>query len=150
MTRDKHLTIVMPKLGLTMTEGTLSRWRKQPGDAVQAGEILFEFESDKSVMEFEAPAAGVLAQIHVAEGETVPCGTPLADLTAGQASLPAAPPPAEGQTGFTATPAAKRRARELGVDLGRVAGRGPGGRIHLADVDSAAASQPAARSGTPL
>jgi pyruvate dehydrogenase E2 component (dihydrolipoamide acetyltransferase) len=68
--------IIMPKLGLTMTEGTLTKWRKAEGDTFKQGEILFEFESEKSALEFESPVTGVLTEILVAEGR-VPCGTPV-------------------------------------------------------------------------
>lgn len=166
------MQIVMPKLGLTMTEGTLSKWLKAAGDTVKLGEILFEFESEKSVLEFESPAEGVLAHILVAEGETVPCGTPVAVLErvgepgsrgaalqqaqeVGQRSqgvgeqgsnLQRQSPITSHQLPITnyhpATPAAKRRARELGVDLAKINGRGPEGRIHLADVEFAARARP--------
>lgn len=164
------MKIVMPKLGLTMTEGTLTRWLKAAGEPVKQGEILFEFESDKSVMEYEAPAEGTLAEILVSEGETVSCGTRLADfLTSKQVpaktqldrpKISSSPIP-ESRSSKTspgriiATPAAKRVARELGVDLTTVAGRGPEGRIQQADVEAAAHSDrpeamAATRSGTPV
>ncbi len=156
----------MPKLGLTMTEGTIARWLKREGEAVQTGDILFEFENDKSLMEFEAPAAGVMGRILVAEGETVPCGAPVAVLQSSkgaeaQGRSPHQPTiqPSLHPSSFrphpspTATPAAKRRARQLGVDLSAIAGRGPNGRIHVADVEafqrSAVSGQPSV-SGTPL
>jgi pyruvate/2-oxoglutarate dehydrogenase complex dihydrolipoamide acyltransferase (E2) component len=63
-----------------MTEGTLTRWCKTAGDPVEHGEILFEFESEKSALEFESPIAGILAEILVTAGQTVPCGTPVATL----------------------------------------------------------------------
>ena len=63
MTPDQtEQPIKMPKLGLTMTEATLVRWLKTEGEPVSPGEILFEFESDKSLMEYETPAAGVLGR----------------------------------------------------------------------------------------
>jgi pyruvate dehydrogenase E2 component (dihydrolipoamide acetyltransferase) len=140
----------MPKLGLTMTEGTLSRWLKAEGDKVRQGEILFEFESDKSLLEFECPADGVLANILISEGQTVPCGTPVAELTTADAWQPvplsrqaerpspeaAATPAQPVSRSALSTPAAKRRARELGVDLAAVEGRGPAGRVQLADVEA--------------
>lgn len=159
------MEIVMPKLGLTMTEGTLTRWRKAEGDRVQAGEILFEFESEKSVLEFESPAAGVLARILVSEGQTVPCGAAVARLETSPAerSRGASPQPenrpATAETsagalspaaGVYATPAARRRARELGLDLRAIAGRGPNGRIQQADVDAAAKTARAKPPATPL
>jgi pyruvate dehydrogenase E2 component (dihydrolipoamide acetyltransferase) len=159
------MEILMPKLGLTMTEGTLTRWTVAAGDAVQQGETLFEFESEKSLMEYECPADGALTEILVAAGETVPCGTPVARLQTGQRqsaptqSAPKADPVQMGtasapvtvvQTGgINATPAAKRLARQQGIDLTTVSGQGPQGRIHLVDVQ-AAASGKAGKTATPL
>ncbi len=159
------MEILMPKLGLTMTEGTLTRWIVAAGDAVQQGETLFEFESEKSLMEYECPADGALTEILVAAGETVPCGTPVARLQTGQRqsaptqSAPKADPVQMGtasapvtvvQTGgINATPAAKRLARQQGIDLTTVSGQGPQGRIHLVDVQ-AAASGKAGKTATPL
>ena len=74
------MNIVMPKLGLTMTEGTLTRWLITAGQSVRQGDILFEFESEKSSLEYECPANGVMSSLVVAEGETVPCGTLVALL----------------------------------------------------------------------
>lgn len=67
-------TVQMPMLGLTMTEGTIQRWLKREGDAVAKGEPLLEVETDKVVMEIEAPAAGVLLKILRGGDETVPVG----------------------------------------------------------------------------
>jgi pyruvate dehydrogenase E2 component (dihydrolipoamide acetyltransferase) len=172
------MKIEMPKLGLTMTEGTLTRWLKAAGQPVSQGEILFEFESEKSALEFECPATGVLTQQLVAEGQTVLCGTPVAVLettptgyqaqgsggvgeqerTATKLPFPhhqpsALPPHRSTPLVASATPAAKRRARELGVDLAALNGRGPQGRIHLADVEIAArtaAPEPGRKAITPL
>ena len=130
------MDILMPKLGLTMTEGTLTEWSKQPGDPVHQGEILFLFESEKATMEYEAPADGVLERILVETGTTVACGVPVAILATGPA-LDAGPAAAPETPTVIATPAAKRRARELGVDLATLAGRGPEGRVQLADVEEA-------------
>jgi len=115
----------MPKLGLTMTEGTIIEWLKQPGDPVRMGEILFLFESEKAVMEFESPANGILESILAEAGVTVPCGDPVAILH----------PEAIPQDEILATPAAKHRAHELGLDLAKIKGRGPKGRVQLVDVD---------------
>jgi pyruvate/2-oxoglutarate dehydrogenase complex dihydrolipoamide acyltransferase (E2) component len=68
----------MPMLGEVMEEGKLIEWKKQPGDAVGKGEIILEVETDKVVAEVESPAAGVLKDILVQEGETVKVNTPLA------------------------------------------------------------------------
>lgn len=155
------MDLVMPKLGLTMTEGTITRWLKAEGEGVRQGEILFEFESEKSALEFESPADGVLGQILAREGQTVPCGTPIAiletsdeakgvtpvwdeplksdqavDVSIGQRqpiSRPSTPPLGHA---VSATPAAKRRARELALDLSAVSGRGPQGRVHTVDVEA--------------
>ena len=175
------MQLVMPKLGLTMTEGTLVRWLKAAGDAVKQGDILFEFESDKSLLEYEAPAAGVLTEILISAGETVPCGAPVAVLTtAADRPLETEPPstavsqpvaaPAQPANlppvvtnhptiqlpthPILATPAAKRLARESGIDLATLSGRGPQGRIQLADVEqaieSAAITPVPLKTGTPL
>ncbi|NUQ38026.1 MAG: E3 binding domain-containing protein, partial [Caldilineales bacterium] len=150
------MEIVMPRLGLTMTEGTLAQWLKQPGDAVAAGEILFLFESEKSTMEYEAPVDGVLGEILVAAGATVVCGTPVAVLETARGEEQVRRGGEESGVIIAssshlliassihqtiATPAAKRRARELGVDLATLAGRGPNGRVQLADVEQGARGQ---------
>ena len=70
--------IVMPKLGLTMTEGTVSKWLKNEGDAVKEGEPLFEVETDKLTNTIEASASGTLLKIAVAEGGTAKCLDPVA------------------------------------------------------------------------
>ncbi len=150
------MNLVMPRLGLTMTEGTLSEWLVAEGASVSQGQILFLFESEKATMEFESPAAGVLSKRLVATGVTVPCGTPVAVLETGDESLLAidggrAPQRDRGQAEsavrpadvapaaqfVSATPATRRRARELGVALATLTGRGPQGRIQLADVEEA-------------
>lgn len=141
----------MPRLGLTMTEGTLTEWLKRPGDPVTTGEVLFLFESEKATMEYEAPADGVMGELLVVAGATVPCGVAVATLhdragavasiaaMATAPSLPAPPPHplSPPASSVLATPAAKRRARELGVDLASLSGRGPNGRVQAADVEAA-------------
>lgn len=145
------MEIKMPKLGLTMTEGTLSRWLVAAGQSVQQGEILFEFESDKSTMEFEAPADGVIGALLVEEGTTIACGTPVTTLATAPRAETVSKPAAVLAEGSQATPAAKRRARELAVDLSAVQGRGVNGRIHLIDVEeSAKTTKVAEPAATPL
>jgi pyruvate dehydrogenase E2 component (dihydrolipoamide acetyltransferase) len=68
----------MPMLGEVMEEGRIVAWHKQAGDRVEKGEIILEVETDKAVMGVESPATGVLSEILVAAGETVPVNTPLA------------------------------------------------------------------------
>ena len=164
--------IPMPDLGFEAGEGELSVWLKGVGDAVEAGEAIAEFESDKVMLEVEAPVAGVLLEQLIQPGDSVEAGAPIAkvggaeELAAApsprlaQEPTPAAPvtrPEAEAQpeptpidgeeslagsaaaepagNGALATPIALRMAREHSLDLGGVAGSGPGGRILRADVE---------------
>jgi pyruvate dehydrogenase E2 component (dihydrolipoamide acetyltransferase) len=93
--------VIMPRLSDTMEEGTLAAWLKQPGDQVQRGDLLAEIETDKATMELESFEEGVLQQILVKEGETVPIGQPIAVIDSGDgaaavpAAAAAAPTPAE-------------------------------------------------------
>lgn len=152
--------IAMPKLGMTMQEGRVVAWPVGQGAPVEKGQVVLLIESEKAEVEIEAPAAGVLRHIYVEPDSTVPCGTLLAAITAtadesfdaneyrrGHDRPAAAPPaPAAAQTrpalsaarvgGAPATPAARALARELGVDLTRVVGRGPGGRVTREDVEA--------------
>ncbi len=145
--------IVMPRMGLTMDEGTLVGWRKAEGQRVTAGEPLFEIETDKSTVEVEASESGVLGKILVPVGATVPVGTVIALLVQPGETAPASESPAgismpakitaasmETESGdktsqvvfptkVRASPAARTVAKKLGVDLSQVAGSGPGGRV---------------------
>lgn len=87
--------LLMPKLGLTMTEGLLMEWKVAPGEAFSRGQLLFVVETDKAATDIEAEADGVLAERLVEEGETVPVGTPVGRLVpaAGGESPPPPPPP---------------------------------------------------------
>ena len=157
--------IVMPKLGLTMTEGTLSKWLRQEGDAVKEGEPLFEVETDKLTNTIEASASGTLLKIVVPEGGDAPCMAPVAvigepgedfaALLGGADEKPsavnekpaAAPAPAPAPARapgerVLATPAAKKLAKELGVDIALVPGTGPKGRVTEDDVKSFNAAPP--------
>lgn len=166
------MEIVMPKLGLTMTEGLIVEWKFKEGDTVEKGEVIFILETEKVTYEVEAPESGILARIVVPENETVAVGAvvgylarPGEDLSElpppgepGDAPKPpvdreskpppadpaAAPsPPPEGASGNRpkASPLARKVARKLDVDLTRVRGTGPGGRIVRADVEKAAESR---------
>ena len=170
--------IVMPKLGLTMTEGLIVEWRKKEGDPVKKGDILFVLETEKVTFEVEAPEDGALGKILVKEQETVPVGAVVAyllkpgesavEVTAAPAAAPKAETasPAPGAAAPTAAPAAaapaggrvkatplaKKAAKEYGIDLAAVAGTGPGGRILREDVDKAKAAgirKPAAAAPAP-
>lgn len=160
--------IVMPQLGLTMTEGSVSVWLKSPGEKVEKGEALFTVETDKVEMEVESAAAGYLAAIYVEPKKVVPTGTVIAvladkpeDIAAvaesrrpaaaaqaatAAASAPSAPIAAERAPGETVpvSPRARKVAKELGIDLALVTPTN-GARIVEEDVrrfQSAAAAAP--------
>jgi pyruvate dehydrogenase E2 component (dihydrolipoamide acetyltransferase) len=166
-------TISMPKLGFDMAEGTLVRWVKKAGEAVNKGEVLAEIETDKATVEVESTASGVVRRLIVDEGAVVPIGSPIAIIgtadekieevtqgpgtqESGKREQPAVrEPKVEGvPAGFPqssttnrqspilmASPLAKRMAREGGVDLSRIQGSGPGGRIVRRDVEAALAGR---------
>ena len=71
-------TVIMPKLGFDMAEGTLVRWVKQQGEAVAKGDVLAEIETDKATVEVESPFSGVVARQLVEQGAVVPVGKPIA------------------------------------------------------------------------
>jgi len=144
--------ILMPKWGLTMKEGKVSKWLKEEGETVTKGEPLLEVETSKITNNVESPDDGTLFQIVVKAGETVPVQTVLAVLAkegetpekreavvrseAGQLAGDAVKDAGkEGPAEFIpATPVARRLAREWGIDLAGVAGSGPSGRITESDV----------------
>ncbi len=157
--------IAMPRLGMTMQEGTLIEWRVQPGDRIEKGQIVVVIESEKTEVEIEATAPGFVRHIYVEPGTTVPCATVLAALTdapgepfdaaafraasergvvrpaaAAPSSVwraPASPAPGALQArGAPITPAARRRAKELGIEAAAVSGSGPGGRVTEEDVEA--------------
>jgi pyruvate dehydrogenase E2 component (dihydrolipoamide acetyltransferase) len=138
--------ILMPALSPDMKEGKLLRWLKAEGDAVRAGEVIAEIETDKATLEFEAPGAGTLGRLLVpAGGDPVAVNAPIALLLAeGEAAAPADGKSGNGTTRgrIFATPIARRLARERGLDLAAIAGSGPNGRIVKNDV-LGAAPQPA-------
>lgn len=164
--------IVMPKLGLTMTEGLIVEWKKNEGDNVKQGEVLFVLETEKVTYDVEAPEDGVLGKILVREQETVPVGAVVAYLlkpgesvadiagapsTASQpepvsanteVETPSSSAPAATESGqrVKATPLAKKIARQSSIDLTTVTGTGSGGRIVRDDIEKAkdlAAAKPA-------
>ena len=141
----------LPQAGMGMTDGTVLDWLKDVGDPVRAGECIAEVEAAKTTLEIEAPCDGILARILTPAGTLVPVREVMAviafpgeevsaDAEPPRAS-PAPPPPAAGvpapprpPAGVQVVPAARRLAREHGVDLADMAGSGPGGRITEADV----------------
>ena len=74
------MKILMPQLGETVTEGTISKWHKKVGDLVKKGEVLFEIETDKTSMEIPAISDGKISKIHIKEGETSSVGTVVASI----------------------------------------------------------------------
>lgn len=148
--------VTMPRLSDTMSEGTVGRWLKQPGDHVENGEVIAEIETDKAVMELMAFESGTFQKILVPEGQTVPIGQPIALIGEGaveaaeapvpaeapaEVEQPAAPPQpqpeaaAEPGERIKASPVAQRIAEEHGLDLRQVQGTGPGGRIIRENVE---------------
>jgi 2-oxoglutarate dehydrogenase E2 component (dihydrolipoamide succinyltransferase) len=100
--------VIMPQMGESIFEGTITRWLKKPGDQVERDEPLFEISTDKVDAEIPAPSAGVLKEIKVTEGQTVPIQTVVAVIDAADAAAgaPAAPPAAEKAAPKAAAPAA--------------------------------------------
>jgi pyruvate dehydrogenase E2 component (dihydrolipoamide acetyltransferase) len=153
------MRVLMPKVGLTMTEGKIVEWKKQEGDRVEKGEILFVFDTEKVAVEVEAAHSGFLARILRQVDETVQVGEVVGLLTESEEEqaemnreIPRVPqegPEAQGPEvradrgeKIRATPMARRIARERGIDLKNVSASGIGGRIRMNDVESAAGSTP--------
>jgi pyruvate dehydrogenase E2 component (dihydrolipoamide acetyltransferase) len=163
--------VVMPKLGLVMKEGLVVLWHMEEGEEIEKGEVLLEIESDKVTTEVESSASGIVRKVIVEEGEIVPCGTTIAiiadadeeipdidqiiadtravvmtreeweekqSLTQASSEISEEAPRAD----VKASPAAKRLAKEHGVDLARVVGTGPDGRIVREDILKAAEEGP--------
>lgn len=157
----------MPSLGADMEAGTLVEWHKKPGDIVERGDIVAVVETQKGAIEIEVFQSGVLERLLVAPGQKVPVGTVLAIIRGpeegpAEATKPAIPIAMEAQPPLPklgdgartesiesparpidsirarVSPAARRRAQELGVDLAAVAGTGADGAVTLADVENAA------------
>jgi pyruvate dehydrogenase E2 component (dihydrolipoamide acetyltransferase) len=155
--------VTIPKATLALEEAVILGWKKTVGSRVEKGEILFEMETDKVVIEVPAPVSGYLLRVEIAEGLArieQPVAwigdlgeVPDASLVAAHAEAlvagnrPSAPvlhaggdsgPGDFGPGAPPATPAARRRARELGIDLTSLSGTGPGGRVTERDVEAAA------------
>ena len=143
--------IKMLRLSKQMDVGTVVTWLKAVGEPVREGEAVVEVETEKSVVELEAPADGLLLEAAVSEGEEASVGAVLGWIGQGGESLPAASPSAaDGSGEVRASPAIRRIAAEHGIDLRDLVGSGPGGRITRADVQTAVASPaPAEDSSTP-
>ena len=171
--------VILPRLGQGMEAGTIVRWLKAEGDAVEKGEPLFELDTDKVTQEVEAEASGVLLRIAVAEGE-VPVGRTVAFIGAEGEPVPDVPqepapsspsnkvlqadsvpepepqtvvePAVEGLSNgrIKASPLARRLARERGIELSALRGTGPEGRIVAEDVERAETGAPESASNKVL
>ncbi|HEV8348499.1 MAG TPA: dihydrolipoamide acetyltransferase family protein [Vicinamibacterales bacterium] len=163
------VSVVMPALEMAQETGKLLAWRKQEGEAVRKGEPLLEIETDKAVVEIEAPGDGVLAGVRAKEGAVVPVGQTIAWLVQPGEAVPAeqinaqtgrthgsAPTsnprvgpsvvgvgadPRVGPTEIRISPKARRLAQERGIELATIKGSGPGGEILASDIESAIANQ---------
>ena len=120
----------LPDLGEGVREGEIARWLVEVGQTIAEDDPLVEIQTDKTTVEIPSPAAGLVAQILVEEGQLVPVGTPL--VLIGEGAV--APSPKKAK----ATPAVRKLASELGADLDAVSGTGPEGRVTEADVRRAA------------
>lgn len=163
MAATQAVDVVMPQMGVSVSEGTITKWLKQEGEAIEADEALLEISTDKVDTEVPSPASGVVAQILVQEGETVDVGTKLAVIAPEGAEVereaPAEPEPEpepapaaeeEKPEPVAAAPAAAaaapsdgkafvspvvaRIASEHGIDPGQVPGTGRGGRVTKKDI----------------
>jgi pyruvate dehydrogenase E2 component (dihydrolipoamide acetyltransferase) len=144
---------VMPKLGLTMSEGTIARWVIAAGSRFKAGDVVAVIETDKIAYDLEAPSSGLLCEVLVSAGNIVPVGTPIGRWDIGDAEVDA---PRTGESPVTpsqdigsakkhsslgksqrilATPYARRLAQIANIDLHHLTGTGPHGRIKAADVN---------------
>ena len=164
----------MPSLGADMEAGTLVEWLKRPGDAVARGDIIAVVETQKGAIEIEIFDRGTVSELLVEEGTTVPVGTPLATIDGGALvdaprtdaesvsaepaaapvgiapEAPAPPPvPVAASGGLRASPAARRLAAELRIDLTALTGSGPGGAIVRADVERAETGTPKVATAKP-
>jgi len=162
----REVPLVMPKMSMTMTEGTFLVWRREPGDAIKAGDVICEVASDKVDMEVESPVEGTLSRLVAEPDQVLAVGEPLAFISsdaddmleglfddgpaaaaadhpepqpaaAAAAVAVASPPSRRGPR--PAVPFARRRASELHVEINAVIGSGPNGLITVSDVESAAA-----------
>ena len=154
-------SVVMPALEMAQETGKVLAWRKKEGDRVTKGEPLLEIETDKAVVEVEAPTDGILAGIKAAEGSDIPVGHIIAWIVAAGEAIPAegesaapaaragshtksegshvaaAEPVPPSATSARISPKARRLAKELGIDIATVRGSGPGGEILASDVQAA-------------
>jgi pyruvate dehydrogenase E2 component (dihydrolipoamide acetyltransferase) len=141
----------LPDLGEGLDEGEITSWLVAEGDEVALNQPIVEIETAKMTVEIPSPFAGVIAKLHAGAGDAVAVGAPLvtfsvlgsgvagAEDQAADAPVARAPSPPAAQAGASvaATPAVRRRAKDLGIDLAAVAGTGPGGKVTAEDVERA-------------
>ena len=137
---------LMPSLGADMEAGTIVEWRVHPGDVVHRGDVVAVVDTDKSDIEVEVFEDGVVEELLVDEGRSVAVGTPLARIGGPTDARATTPPPQEAGH-VRASPLARRRAAETGVDLSVVAGSGPDRAVVARDL--ASAEPPAERTAVP-
>jgi len=147
------LSVVMPALEMAQDTGKLLAWRKKEGEHVVKGEPLVEIETDKAVVEIEAPGDGVLAGVTAQPGAVVPVGRTIAWLVQPGESVPIdqspiAQSPINPQSAilnpqYKISPKARRLAQERGVDLATIKGSGPGGEILASDIEATIANRSA-------
>jgi 2-oxoglutarate dehydrogenase E2 component (dihydrolipoamide succinyltransferase) len=155
--------IRVPTLGESVTEATIGKWFKKPGDAIKVDEPLVELETDKVTIEVPAPSAGVLSEIVAKDGETVAVGALLGQITAGAGGAAAAPaakaapaatpapqpaPAAAKPAEVSPAPSVRKLSAESGVDSSTVPGSGKDGRVTKGDM--LAAIERAAATPTPV
>ncbi|HEY2543815.1 MAG TPA: biotin/lipoyl-containing protein, partial [Gaiellaceae bacterium] len=163
MATETAVDVVMPQMGVSVSEGTITKWLKREGDQIEADEPLLEISTDKVDTEVPSPASGTVVQILVQEGETVDVGTKIAQIggaaatpaapteeapvppaaapepapaPAAQAPVPAAPQPVQEPSGNGkfVSPVVARIASEHGIDPNAVTGTGRGGRVTKQDI----------------
>jgi pyruvate dehydrogenase E2 component (dihydrolipoamide acetyltransferase) len=168
------MDVLMPQLGETVSSGKITTWFKKVGDAIAAGDNLFEVETDKTSMDVPATSAGILAAINVGAGVEAPVGAIVAVISGAGAAAPIAVAPdktkALGQldpfnevrsplkhfgpaklgNGAIITPLARRLAAEAGIDSGAIAGSGPRGRIVKQDIAALLAKGPTRPMAAPV
>jgi pyruvate dehydrogenase E2 component (dihydrolipoamide acetyltransferase) len=146
----------LPSLGADMDEGKLLEWKVKPGDKVKRGDLVAVVETPKAAVDVEIWQDGVVQELLTQPGETIPVGTVMARLAGvGEAPAPAAAPaptavpaaaaaaaPAPAPTRHPVSPAARKHARELGVDVEKLPGSGPHGAVTVEDVEKAAKAVP--------
>lgn len=148
---DQLVSVVMPKMGISVSEGTILEWRKQPGDWVEADETIADVTTDKIDVEIPSPATGRLSRIVVEAGDTVAVGEPIAEIDgsarpgeahpreaadepAASAAPAEAPASSEADRSGFFSPVVRRIADKHGIDLDSIAGTGIGGRVRKRDV----------------